>query len=57
MTDLRELYANEVIDGMGDRLVRQYAFDALYDCLKDMTDVDMENLVREQYPHLLEELK
>jgi hypothetical protein len=52
--DLRELYANEVIDGMNDKEVRQYAFDALYDCLKDMTDNDLAGLVEMQYPHLLE---
>lgn len=54
MKDLRELYADEVIDTMNDKEVRQYAFDALYDCLKDMSDGDLENLVKDQYPHLLE---
>lgn len=40
---------------MDDKLVRQYAFDALYDCLKDMTDVDLKNLIADQCPHLLED--
>ena len=54
MTDLRELYANEVIDGMDMNTLMQYAYDALYDALQDMTDNDLRNMVDEQYPHLLE---
>ena len=53
--DLREAYANAAIDAMSDKAVRQYAFDALYDSLRDLTDPDLENVVADQFPELLED--
>ena len=53
--ELLDLYANEVIDGMGGKLLAQYAHDQLYNSLKLMSYDEVRSLVADQYPHLLDE--